>query len=137
MKFTFYKIFFTVLFGIYFFASIGVNVITHYCDGKAENATLYSETTSCCSETESTEDTNNNDCCKNESKFLSLQNEFTHTKNINSSKLFWTQLYLIIVAPHNHSLTENLVTVSYIINSKFRPPNLIQPNLIAQSVMRI
>ena len=64
--------FFSFLVAIYTITSIGIPVYYHYCGGELEKVSAVIQAKSCCG----SEDEQDN-CCKNEVKHLSLHTEFS------------------------------------------------------------
>lgn len=117
---------------MYVFATVGVRVIAHYCGGELEKVSLFTKPTSCCGEEES----DMSDCCKNDTKHVSLQSDFTFFKLISHCKATETNLFLVKPTYLCSALIAFPQTV-FSIQDKAHPPNRVQDDIVSFSVIRI
>lgn len=114
------------------FTTIGVCVIAHYCDGELEKVSLFSKPSSCCDG----EDTETDDCCKNDSKHVTFQSDFTFYTLVHDCKIAVNQLF--IIEPSLINIAFQPVTESqFLVHKKNHPPNLVQEDIVSFSVIRI
>lgn len=108
-------------------------MVAHYCGGSLEDVALFSEPSSCCDG----EDVKNNDCCTNDSKHVSFQKDFTFSTLVSDYKMPVQHLFII-----DHSLfyqfeNNSVIELLALDNNKNHPPNLVQQDIVLNSVLRI
>lgn len=114
------------------FSTVGVCVIAHYCGGELEKVSLFSKPSSCCDG----EDEETDDCCQNDVKHVVFQQDFTFQNIVTDCKAF--SLDLFIIEPHSFNLVfQNKIGQQFLSYRKFHPPNLVQQDIVSQSVIRI
>jgi hypothetical protein len=116
------------------FSSIGVCVIAHYCGGELEKVSLFSKPTTCCDGEE--EESESNDCCKDDVKHVSFQENFTFYIIVSECKAFVLNLFILEPSSFNLAIQNTSVNF-FLINRKTHPPNLVQQDLVSYSVIRI
>ncbi len=115
------------------FSSIGVCLVAHYCGGSLEKISLFSKTNSCCGGEEDEAD----DCCKNDSKHVVFQKDFTFYKVVADSKVPVQDLFLL---KRNGLADFSFKAIAYnnfVLTKKNRPPGLVQESIVLSSVLRI
>ncbi len=134
MKFKFIKIFFSLVVFTYVFSTVGVCIIGHYCGGELEQISLFSKPSSCCDGEE--EENAANDCCKNDVKHVVFQQDFTFYTLATDCKAFVSDLF--IIRPSFIKLAiQNNSEFDFLIHKKNHPPNLVQQDIVSNSVIRI
>ena len=131
MKSFFLKIVFSSLVSVYVFTTVGVNIIAHYCGGELEKVSLF-KPASCCEGEDAEED----DCCANDSKYVSFQSDFTFCKLVNTCKASVKNLFVTFSSSANFDL-ENNYHCLLVFDTNIHPPNLVQHNIVSSSVIRI
>lgn len=132
MKAAFLKIFFFGLVSIYVFSTVGMCVISHYCEGRLEKVSLFSKPSSCCDG----EDNETDDCCENDTKHVTFQSSFTFYTIVQDCKAAIVQLF--ILEPSFIHLAYPPVSQSqFMADKRIHPPNLVQDHVVASSVIRI
>lgn len=116
------------------FSSVGVSVISHYCEGELEEISLYSKPTSCCDGEEA--ELENSDCCKNEIVHVAFQKDFTFYTLIKNIKAPIHEFF-VLNTEFSLSVFKNSVSDFLSIDKKIHPPNLVQQEIVSCSVIRI
>jgi len=132
MKYHFSKIFFFLIVFTYVFSTVGVRVISHYCGGELENVSLFSKPSSCCDGEEEETD----DCCKNDVKHVSFQEDFTFYTIVTDCKIPVLQFSIF----NFESLTFNNPQASQnnlMVDNNSDPPDLVQQDIVSHTVIRI
>jgi len=115
------------------FSTVGIRVVAHYCGGSLEDVALFSKPSSCCGGEEDEAD----DCCKNDSKHIVFQKDFTFYKIVADAKTPVQKLFLI----DRHLLSvfsyRSVASIDSGLRKKIHPPNLVQEDIISVSVLRI
>ena len=114
------------------FTTVGVCVIAHYCGGELEKVSLFSKPSSCCDG----EDTETDDCCKNDSKHVTFQSDFTFYKIVHNYKASVTELFVLLPSSFHFIVEENYFSF-FSIDQKGHPPNLMQDEIVSTSVIKI
>ena len=114
------------------FSTVGVCVIAHYCDGELEKVSLFSQPTSCCDG----EDTETDNCCKNDSKHVAFQSDFTFNIVVHQCKTAVSQLF-IIKPTLSHMAFQSVSQSKFLTDKKNHPPNLVQDDIVSFSVIRV
>ncbi len=114
------------------FTTIGVCVIAHYCDGELEKVSLFSKPTSCCDG----EDTETDDCCKNDSKHVSMQSNFTFFTLVHDCKASVINLFVLLPSTFHFTFEESYLSF-FSIDQKVHPPNLMQDEIVDASVILV
>lgn len=117
----------------YVFSSVGVCLVAHYCGGSLEKISLFSKPNSCCGGEEDEAD----DCCKNDSKHIVFQKDFTFYKVVADSKAPVRDLFLIEKDGLTGFSFNGLTYSQFSGTKKVRPPNLMQESIVLSSVLRI
>jgi hypothetical protein len=116
------------------FSTIGVSVISHYCGGELEKVSLFSKPTSCCGEEEDTDIEDG--CCKNETTHVFFKEDFTFQTLTSDSKPPVNQLF--VLEPSSIFHWKQIISESvFLFNKKTHPPNLVQHDIVATSVLLI
>ena len=133
MKTKLFKIVISLVAITYVFSTIGVSVISHYCGGELEEVALFSKPTTCCGEDESDME---DGCCKNETTHVFFKEDFTFQTLTNDSKPNVSQLFIVVI---NSNWYANLIVCkkAYVISPKKHPPNFMQRDIVATSVLLI
>jgi hypothetical protein len=134
LKKNFSKIFIAFVAIIYVLSTVGVSVFSHYCGGELEKVTLFSKTKSCCDGEEEQEAEDG--CCKNELVHVSFQKDFTFYTIVNSIKAPIHELF-IVRPDFNFAPIGGFITDFLSIDKKAHPPNLVQKDIVAVSVIRV
>ena len=114
------------------FTTVGVCVVVHYCGGELEKVSLFSKPSSCCDG----EDDETDDCCKNDVKHVTFQQDFTFYKLVTECKVPVVQFTIFDFRSFVFNFTES--TLFTLTNLKdFPPPNLVQRDIVSSSVLRI
>jgi hypothetical protein len=114
------------------FSTVGVCIIGHYCGGELEKVSLFSKPSSCCGG----EDEETDDCCKNDVKHVVFQQDFTFYTLATDCKAFVYDLF--IIRPSFIKLAIQNNAESYFLNhKKNHPPDLVQQDIVSNSVIRI
>lgn len=135
MKKLLFKIFFSLIVVTYMFSTVGLRLVAHYCGGSLEKVALFSKPSSCCSGEEQESDTD--DCCKNDSRHVVFQKDFTFHTIVSDCKVPVQQLFLI---ERNHLYDISFASQAYDnfqLSKKIPPPNLVQDAIVSSSVLRI
>ncbi len=132
MKAAFLKIVFLGLVSIYVFSTVGMCVISHYCDGKLEKVSLFSKPSSCCDG----EDNETDNCCENDAKHVTFHSDFTFYTLVQDCKVAVMKLF-IVDPSFIHISYPAIAQSQFIADKKNHPPSLVQDNVVAYSVMRI
>lgn len=114
------------------FTTVGVCVIAHYCGGELEKVSLFSKPSSCCDG----EDTETDDCCKNDSKHVTFQSDFTFYKIVHNYKASVTELFVLLPSSFHFIVEKNYFSF-FSIDQKGHPPNLMQDEIVSTSVIKI
>lgn len=114
------------------FTTIGVCVIAHYCGGELEKVSLFSKPSSCCDGEEDESD----DCCENDVKHVSFQKDFTFYQLVKECKTPVLQLLIFdfTFSVFNHKVADGAVSS---LKSDLNPPNLVQQDIVSNTVIRI
>lgn len=116
----------------YVFSTVGVCVIAHYCGGELEKVSLFSKPTSCCDG----EDDETDGCCENDVKHVVNQQDFPFYTLKADCKAPVLQFSIFDF----ESLNVEALQVSHnglmAVNDS-DPPNLVQQDIVSQSVIRI
>jgi hypothetical protein len=115
------------------FSTIGISVISHYCDGELEKVSLFSKPSSCCGEEETDMD---DGCCKNETIHVAFQEDFTFYTLVNDCKPSVNQLFILQSDPIYFS-KQIITKPCNLVNVKDHPPNLVQQDIVSTSVLLI
>lgn len=132
MKARFLNIFFSLIVFTYVFSTVGVCVIAHYCGGELEKVSLFSKPTECCDG----EDQETDDCCKDDVKHVINQQDFPFYTLIADCKAPVLQFSIFnfeISALDNLKASHSDLTA---VNDS-DPPDLVQQDIVANSVIRI
>ncbi len=117
---------------MYVFSTVGVCVIEHYCGGELEEVSLFSKPSSCCDG----EETETDDCCKNDIKHVVFQQDFTFNKLVTDCKIAMYDVFIVRYG-YSNIISQNYVESYFLINKKNHPPNLVQQDIVSFSVIRI
>lgn len=107
-------------------------MIKHYCDGELEKVSLFSKPESCCDG----RDQETDDCCTNDEQHVSFHQDFTFDNIVKEYKVPVLELKIFnfeIFSFIYSSLSNN----SFQHDSDSDPPNLVQKEIVASSVIRI
>ena len=115
------------------FSTIGVCLVAHYCGGSLEKVALFSKPASCCEG----EDNDADDCCKNDSKHVVFQKDFTFYKVVADSKAPVQHLFLLERNGLADLSFEAIAHNHFLVTKKNRPPSLVQESIVLSSVLRI
>jgi hypothetical protein len=134
LKAAFLKIIFFGLVSLYVFATIGVSVFSHYCGGELENVSVFTKTSSCCGDDESDEAMESG-CCKDEITHIAFKENFTFYTIVKDCKAAVSELFNPVTGFSDPVLQDNGIACKTI--KWFHPPDLVQDQLVACSVLRI
>lgn len=132
LKKSFFKIIFSLVVFTYVFSSVGVRLVAHYCGGSLEKISLFSKPTSCCGG----EEEEAGDCCTNDSRHVAFQKDFTFYTLVSDCKAPVQQLFLLDQARISFMLHEAPPSL-FLADRQSHPPDLVQEEIVALSVLRI
>lgn len=125
--------FFSLLVLAYMSSNIGVFVYYHYCGGELEKISAV-KVKSCCGGMD--EKDGDNDCCKNESRHLSLKPEFSPAKSMQPNFTLPAQA-LFALANFNKVFSQLPVSTIALFHINAHPPDPIGLSIVQTSVFRI
>lgn len=125
--------FFSLLVLAYITSNIGVFVYYHYCGGELEKISAV-KVRSCCGGMDGKD--GDNDCCKNESRHLSLKPEFSPAKSLQPSFSLPVQDLFTLVSFHT-AFSQLHVSTAPLFYVDAHPPDPIGMAMVQTSVFRI
>lgn len=127
-------LFFSLIVFTYVFSSVGVCLVAHYCGGELETVSLFSKPSSCCGGEE--DEAEAGDCCKNDSRHVAFQKDFTFHTFAADCKAPVQQLFVLpAMADHSTELEKPLLLL--LSGKAHHPPNRVQHAIVTYSVLRI
>lgn len=119
----------------YFIAAVGVPVFLHYCGGQLEKVSYVIKGKSCCDGED--DNTNDNDCCKNENFLLKNNPDFTFKPltHFDFTKITSALFYTSINFSEIFFKQVNKIQLASIIESP--PPKVQNTLVISTSVLKI
>lgn len=127
-----HTLFFSLLVLVYITSSIGVSVYLHYCGGELEKISAV-KVKSCCG---GMDEKNDSDCCKNESRHLSLKYEFSAAKSLQPVFTMPAQDLFVALQPFK-AFVQLPSSASFLSHASAHPPDPIGLAMVQTSVFRI
>lgn len=125
--------FFSLLVLAYITSNTGVFIYYHYCGGELEKISAV-KVKSCCGGMD--EKDGGNDCCKNESRHLSLKPEFSPAKSMQPNFSLPAQ-DLFTLLNFSNTVSQWPVSTKTLFYAEAHPPGPIGLTMVQTSVFRI
>jgi hypothetical protein len=130
-----HTLFFSLLVLVYITTNIGVCVYYHYCGGELEKVSALVKVKSCC---DGVDENSGSDCCKNESRHISLKLEFNTAKASQPDFAVPFSPLFSVLSPGIPSLQKDQnPAFSFASYAQQRPPNALDTVLTRTGVFRI